>query len=112
MKQKNFKEIYDRIYQNIGVQIEEERKKTINKKIRYLLISVLIFAIIIFVLYAGTNDYNADFMSSLLTYGVSIGFPIYFVVTIIVWKKFSSRYVELYKSKVINEIVKQSNPRT
>ena len=98
MKQKNFKEIYDNIYQNCGIEIEKKRKETLKKDILAFAIAVVVWVLIL-----------ASGLSRLI-----FVFIILFIITIIALSiaivKINKQYKKMFKENVINEIVKQSNP--
>ena len=98
MKQRNFKEIYDNIYQNCGPEIEKKRKETLKKDILAFAIAVVVWVLIL-----------ASGLSRLI-----FVFIILFIITIIALSiaivKINKQYKKMFKENVINEIVKQSNP--
>ena len=98
MKQKNFKEIYDVIYANVGNLIEEKRKTALRKNLLTILIAIIIWAIII--------------MNSNSRYLPVFGFGIVITIMILIFVvyKINKDYKKTYKERVISEIVKQSNP--
>ena len=98
MKQRNFKEIYDVIYANVGQIMEVKRKAVLTKNI---LAFVIALAIWVFVISTGFLLYPA-----VLGFGSIITiFILYFVL-----HKINKDYKKSYKERIICEIVKQSNP--
>lgn len=98
MKQRNFKEIYDVIYANVGRAMEERRKRALRKNILAFVIALVIWVAIL--------------MYGLRYFGPLMG--ICFVLTIIllsiITHKINKEYKQTYKEQIINEIVEQSNP--
>ena len=99
MKQKNFKEIYDSIYNSCGTEMEALRKKCLKKNILTFGIALVIWVAI---LSSGLN-------SVLLPLFLIIFFVTVFALIIIIWK-INKNYKLDFKKKIINEIVEKSNP--
>lgn len=99
MKQKNFKEIYDSIYSSCGAEMEELRKKCLRK-------NILIFgvALVIWVAILSTGPSSAVLPIFLMLFFITV-----FVLIIVVWKV-NKNYKLDFKKRIINEIVKKSNP--
>ncbi len=98
MKQRNFKEIYDKIYQNCGEIVEKKRKEALKKTILGFLVTGAIWALVIV---AGISRFAVLFILIFLATAIFL---------IIYIAKITKEYKRYFKENVINEIVKQSNP--
>ena len=116
MKQKNFKEIYDEIYQSCGKEMEKIRKKTLRKSI--ILISLPLLTVLIISLLrnmiirqlARSGDIENGAIKFLTK--TSFIFPLIIVAILscfIIIRKVTKKYKSLFKEKIINEIVDKSN---
>lgn len=99
MKQKNFKEIYDVIYANVGKNMETKRKSALRK-------NIIAFLIVIFI-------WIAVIINGLKYYGplLCVGFLGTIIIISIVIRNNTKKYKQSYKEQIINEIVVQSNPK-
>lgn len=98
MKQRNFKEIYDKIYSKVGQSIEEKRKKVLRKKLISYVIAIILWAVVLF-------TFGAKSLPVAM-----ILFVVTIIVLIIVNYKITKEYKRTYKEEIINEIVVQSSP--
>ena len=97
MKQKNFKEIYNVICENCGVEMEAIRKKALKRNI---LAYIIILAIWVGIIVSGLNRFAI----------LLIIFMIVSIIGLIIFLyKVNSKYKKMFKEKIINEVVKQSN---
>ena len=97
MKQKNFKEIYDVIYENCGVEMEAIRKKALKKNI---LAHIIVLLIWVGIIVSGLNRFSI----------LLVIFIIVSVIGLVAYLfKINNKYKKMFKEKIINEIVKQSN---
>ena len=99
MKQKNFKEIYDSIYNRCGAEMEALRKKCLRKNIFAFGITLLIWVALL----------STGLSSSLLPLLFIVFFFTVIALVIIIYK-INKNYKLDFKRKIINEIVKKSNP--
>lgn len=97
MKQKNFKEIYETIYANVGQIMEAKRKSVLRKRILTYLIVVFIWVLIL--------KYWRSSLGELL----EVGLVLTILIMILVNRAISKNYKRDFKGQIINEIVKQSN---
>jgi len=99
MKQKNFKEIYDKIYANVGQEMEAKRKAVLRKDILAFVIALAVWILII--------------KNGLLVYSqvLVIGMILTIIALAFVLQKINKDYKRSYKDGIIWEIVKLSNPR-
>lgn len=98
MKQRNFKEIYDIIYANVGKSMEQKRKSTLRKNIFAFFITLVIWVV---VLVNGVQYYGPL---------LGVGLILTIIILSIVLHKIGKEYKKNYKEQIISEIVKQSNP--
>ena len=101
MKQTNFKEIYDEIYENIGQEVEKKRKNFLFKSLLFLIID----AVIIFIVF---KSFSRDLYSLMIVLSLVILFIA--ISWLIILRKISKDYTTFYKEKIIYEIAKKSNP--
>ena len=98
MKQRNFKEIYDAIYDSVGTEIEAQRKNVLAKA---LLAILVVFIIFVAMMFSGLNN-DTPLLAIVAVFSI--------VLLIVILAKINRNYKILYKEKVINEIVEKSNP--
>ncbi|MBR2289145.1 MAG: DUF3137 domain-containing protein [Clostridia bacterium] len=103
MKQKNFKEIYDEIYTCVGQEMESKRK-SMFWKLMFTVILVMIAAGIFVRLFISPDN-------SIYLVGIIMAILIIICSTWgIIFSGIQRSYKKEYKEKIINEIVKRSNP--